>query len=163
VSFSYSGNPATSDTDSVRFLLGDTESSDPLLQNEEIEFLLEQWSGNLYSAAAAGAEQIAAQVTRETPYSGDGVDTNTDILQQKFMLLASQLRMLARRKGYAAAIYAGGIDRSDVEDADADDTAIAGQFGVGMHDHIRLAGAEGNVVAAGLVPLHPPWDESGPP
>lgn len=39
MSFTYSGNPATSKIDLVRFTLGDTSSTKPLLQDEEINYL----------------------------------------------------------------------------------------------------------------------------
>lgn len=41
MSFTYSGNPETSTLDAVRFMIGDTNPCDPLLQDEEINYLIE--------------------------------------------------------------------------------------------------------------------------
>lgn len=40
MSFTYSGNPETSTLDAVRFMIGDTNPCDPLLQDEEINYLI---------------------------------------------------------------------------------------------------------------------------
>ena len=43
MSWSYSGNPATSDIDALRFMLKDTIEEDPILQDEEIQFILDNY------------------------------------------------------------------------------------------------------------------------
>ena len=40
MSFTYNGNPAESDVASARFLIGDTDSSRPIMQDEEIQYLI---------------------------------------------------------------------------------------------------------------------------
>jgi hypothetical protein len=40
MSWSYSGNPANSTLDKCRFLIGDTDSTEPLFQDEEIQSLI---------------------------------------------------------------------------------------------------------------------------
>lgn len=42
MSFTYSGNPSSSLLDAARFAIGDTSESDPLLQDEEILYIIEQ-------------------------------------------------------------------------------------------------------------------------
>jgi hypothetical protein len=60
MTFTYSGNPAASDKDAVRFLLNDTtEANETNISDEEINYLLAQWE-NVYEAARAGAEHLAA-------------------------------------------------------------------------------------------------------
>lgn len=65
MTWTYTGDPANSNLDAVRFLVGDTQSADEQLQDEEINFLLAQNSDNIYSAAIHGAEAIAAKYARE--------------------------------------------------------------------------------------------------
>jgi hypothetical protein len=139
----YSGDPTQSPADSVRFLLGDTDNTDLLLSDGEIGFLLSEWS-NVYDAAAAGADQLAAQFSREIDYSGDGISTTTSELQQQFIQLATQLRQLSKRKGRLAAPYVGGISRADVEKALADGDTIQTMFATGMHDNLRQGGEQTN-------------------
>lgn len=46
MSFSYSGDPTSSDLDECRFLLGDTDSENPILQDEEIAYLISDAGSN---------------------------------------------------------------------------------------------------------------------
>lgn len=45
MSFSYSGNPSNSPLDECRFLLGDTDENNPIMRDEEINYIIAQ-SGN---------------------------------------------------------------------------------------------------------------------
>ena len=40
MSFSYSGDPSSSPLDEARFLLGDTNAEEPIMQDEEIQFII---------------------------------------------------------------------------------------------------------------------------
>ena len=64
MSWSYSGNPATSDLDALRFMLKDTIEEDPLLQNEEIQFILDNYKGQ-NARLAVGFRQCAATLARK--------------------------------------------------------------------------------------------------
>ena len=139
--FSYSGNPANSTLDSVRFLLGDTDSSDPLLTNAAINFLVVSWV-DVYSAAAAGAEQIAGKFAREVAYNGDGVAVDFSTLQDKYMVLAGQLRTLKKRIGRLAVPYVGGMLRSQIATAIANTDESGTLFAVGMNDDYRYGGSD---------------------
>lgn len=46
MSFSYSNNPSGSKLDECRFLIGDTDSSQPILQDEEITYLINTYGSN---------------------------------------------------------------------------------------------------------------------
>lgn len=43
MSFSYSGDPSKSPIDAARFLLGDTDKSAPIMQDEEIQYLIDTY------------------------------------------------------------------------------------------------------------------------
>ena len=43
MSFTYDGNPAESPVAAARFLLGDTDENNPIMQDEEIEYLLDTY------------------------------------------------------------------------------------------------------------------------
>lgn len=43
MSFSYSGDPSSSALDASRFLLGDTDASAPIMQNEEIQYIIDTY------------------------------------------------------------------------------------------------------------------------
>lgn len=130
----YTATPATNMVDQVRLLLGDTDMSDPLLQDEEIQFFISTWP-DPYSAAAASAEQIAAQFAREVSSSGDGVQVGTNELQDKFVALAERLRYQAVRLGRAALPYVGGQSRSDIRQALEEEDTVQTTFWTGMGDN----------------------------
>ena len=46
MSWSYSGNPSSSQLDELRFRIGDTDSTDPQLQNEELQYIIDDLTNN---------------------------------------------------------------------------------------------------------------------
>ena len=59
MSWSYSGDPRKSKVDEYRFLLGDTDKSAPIMQDEEIQYIIDTYGDNpdqakyeLFSSAA---------------------------------------------------------------------------------------------------------------
>lgn len=93
MTFTYSGTPSTSQRDAIRFLLNDTDSTDVLLQDEEISFLVATWI-DTFEAARGGAEVIASRFTRDA----DNVSkTVGDIsISKSFSGKAKQYRELAK-------------------------------------------------------------------
>lgn len=153
MTWNYGGSPATSQLDAVRFLVGDTQQSDQLLQDGEVGWLLSEWP-DAYWAAAAGATQIAAQFAREVSYSADGVQTGLSELQQKYEQLAVDLRKQAVKKGRIVAPYVGGISISDKESLESNTDATGTFFQYGMNDNIE-GGTSGPVEAYADNPLTP--------
>lgn len=46
MSWSYSGDPSTSPIDALRFLISDTDESNPIMQDEELQFLIAEYGTN---------------------------------------------------------------------------------------------------------------------
>lgn len=63
MTWSYSGDPATSDLDRVRFIVGDTIADDPILQDGEINAVLAECN-NINTAAAKCCSAIVAVFAR---------------------------------------------------------------------------------------------------
>lgn len=63
MTWSYSGDPASSTKDAVRFLIGDTDTNDQLLSDEEIEYTIAV-TGNVYESAHDCSYAIAASFSR---------------------------------------------------------------------------------------------------
>lgn len=52
MSFTYSGDPSQSELDAARFLIGDTAASAPIMQDEEIKYIMDTYgSGKLTNSA----------------------------------------------------------------------------------------------------------------
>lgn len=67
MSWSYSGDPNTSDLDRVRFTIGDTIESEPLLQDEEINYLIGVYG--VYGAAQYACVSLMSRFSREVDYT----------------------------------------------------------------------------------------------
>lgn len=46
MSWTYSGNPTSSTLDTARFIIGDTNSVEPVMQDEEIQFIIAEYGTN---------------------------------------------------------------------------------------------------------------------
>lgn len=130
--FTYAGNPSESDVDAVRFLIGDTDMSEPLLSNEEIIFLSSQWTmqHSIYWTAAVAAETIAARFAREVTFNSDSQSISTSELQQKYQSLAERMRTLHRSYVIGGMPDVGGMLKGE----GVDPTVAPLAFGRGMHD-----------------------------
>lgn len=64
MTFTYSGDPSTSTRNYVRFLLNDTDSTDALFSDEELNYVITEWGGDAYDAARECAEILIARFAR---------------------------------------------------------------------------------------------------
>ena len=141
MTWTYSGDPTTSLADAVRFYVQDTNTSDQLLADEEIQFLIDQWYEKYNSAifvAAVAAETIASKFAREVSVSTDGVSVGTQELQSKYTDLARQLRSQYRMEQLAGGA-AESFGNNFGEEFDAGIKPLS--FGVGLWDN-REAGQQ---------------------
>lgn len=138
MTWSYSGSPATSHRDAIRFYIGDIDPALPLLQDEDIDFLVEKWmpvyNSDILTAAGA-AEIIANHFAREVSVSADGVAVNSSELQDKYNLLASNLRDMYKIEQIGTPILPG------LWDITWDPSIKPLRFGVGFTDNF-LAGRQ---------------------
>jgi hypothetical protein len=122
MSYTYSGNPASSSRDAVRYLLNDTSTGSMEMNDAEIEWLVAEKT-NVYRAAAQGARQLAAQANNSVASKTVGSLTLTySERAQKWMDLAATLETAAN-KGLGGAIrpYSGGISKTDKEQVASSD------------------------------------------
>ena len=119
MSFTYGGNPNENSTHEVRFLIGDTDCKDPLLQDEEIKFLINQ-EGSALKAAVLAAEAIAAKFCRLTQESVGSISIAQNQKAEHYKKLAERLKK--RLSSTDACWFAGGIsvDQKQTEQLDSD-------------------------------------------
>lgn len=149
MTFTY--NPAdllTSQMMQVRLMIADNNSGDPLLQDEEINFILTLRSA-LYGACAIACAQIAAKYSRDA----DSVQGETRTLY------STRSRAFAARVAYfeeqatifgGAEPYAGGISIADKERNIVDEDRVPPDFNRGMTDNTNY-------------PVSPAGNETGIP
>jgi len=90
-------DPGSNDRDKVRFLIGDTDSTDQHFSDEEISYLLTTWGNNVFDSAIAGAEILAGRYAHLTNYSrsiGDlSISEQYGASAAEFNALADRLRI----------------------------------------------------------------------
>ena len=63
MTFTYSGDPTTSTRNKVRFLINDTDSTDVLFSDEELDYLSGEWV-NVYEICRAACETLVSRFSR---------------------------------------------------------------------------------------------------
>jgi hypothetical protein len=113
MSWNYSHNPSNSAKDEVRFLIGDTNSKDPLLHDEEIEYLLKKYNNYPLNAAQRGCEMVVAKFSRLADETVGSVSKSFSQKATAYRNLGNDLRLRIGIEGSKP--YAGGISVSDKE------------------------------------------------
>lgn len=100
MAWSYSGDPATSSKDAVRFLIFDTDTNDQLLQDAEINWCITQAGDSVYQAAHDAAYAIASKFSRMATSKtvGDLSLSYSDRAKAYFELANELLELGARRE-----------------------------------------------------------------
>ncbi len=129
MAWSYSGDPDSSALDAIRFLIGDTDTNDQLLANEEISWLNEQVSGSttstdaLYTSAFRCMVTIASKFSRLADQAVGDMRVSMSQKAKGAREQAKELKRLAEQEGGTPTPYAGGITWSDRE-IDADNSNL---------------------------------------
>lgn len=95
MTWSYSGNPKASQSDEVRFILGDTDTTDQLVSDEEIQYGLSSVNGTVHRTVYLMATAISSKFGRMATLSLGQVNENY-VTQSKFYAdLASKYAKLS--------------------------------------------------------------------
>lgn len=113
----------------VRLLLGDTDSNDQQVQNEEIAFALAQNNNNVYYAGAWCARIVAAKYSRKVTTSIDNaISADYSDLAKQYQKLAESLEYQGKKSGAVVGIKAGGITKSGIDAVRANTNRITPSF-----------------------------------
>jgi hypothetical protein len=125
MTWTYTGDPSNSDRDKVRFLIGDTNTADQLVTDEEIAWALTE--GGVYYAAAITSRSIAASFSRRVDFE---VSKDLKVFYAKaaenYNKLADKLESKASR--VSGTPYAGGISVADKETQEANTDRVEPAF-----------------------------------
>lgn len=125
MTWTYSGNPAGSDRDKVRFLIGDTDTTDQQMSDEEIAWLLTEYP-SVYLAAANAAEQLVARYARTLERRQTDLNPSVHDKLAHYRQLAKRLRSTAATR--EAMPYAGGISVGDKTNREEDSDRVQPMF-----------------------------------
>ncbi|HEY9819116.1 MAG TPA: hypothetical protein V6D20_25385 [Candidatus Obscuribacterales bacterium] len=123
----------------VRLLVGDTDTNDQQVQDEEITFALTQTSNNTYNAASYIAANIAAKYARKVTVELDGaLRGEYGELYRHYQKLASQLRQDSQRyNGASLGLAVGGVSIATIEAVRANTDRVKPSF---RRDRFRYPG-----------------------
>jgi hypothetical protein len=130
MSFSYSGDPSASPLDELRFWIGDTDSTDAQLSDQEVKYLLRSNNDSVTAAAIEACRRLISKYSRY-------VDQKTGDIDIKYSQKIGQLEATIShiRAGMNPVPYAGGISQSDIETVQDDDDRQGPVFSLGMMDN----------------------------
>jgi hypothetical protein len=118
----------------VRLLIGDTDETEQILQDEEIVFSLDQTNNNVYYAGSWACRIVAAKFSRlvDTTIDSAGSSRYSHRIDH-FTMLAQQLSDLGKKTyGKSLGLSAGGISNTAMDVArsntDRPDGFYVGQF-----------------------------------
>lgn len=133
MAFTYLGTLATP-LDQTRFLIGDTDPTNPLFLDSEVTGNL-TISGSPIQAAIALCTAQAMKYGRKVTMSVDGLSVNYSDLAKQFTALAQQLRkQYSESPGVFGVPYVGGVSISDMQTQECDPDRVPSQFYIGMED-----------------------------
>jgi hypothetical protein len=135
MTWNYSGDPADSTKDEVRFLVGDTCVTNQLVQDEEIDYALGKFSTPTLAAALV-LRTLAAKFSRLVTGSVGEVSSNCSDMAKAYSKRADELDPggITTSDGLIVLPKFGGISISEKEALDADSDAVQPAFRKGMND-----------------------------
>lgn len=121
--------------DKVRWLCGDTDTNDQLVQNEEILFALSDAGDNLRRAAAMVCDAIALKFANSLTLDKAPGSVSWDAAERAelFSSRAEKLRQEAITSGAGGGIFGGGISISDKQNREDDTDRVRSGFTSNMH------------------------------
>jgi len=134
MSFTYSGDPANSNRDAVRFLIQDTDQADYFLEDAELDWLISEES-TVKAAASRAAKAIATQFARLADTDIESVSVKYSQKQRQYLQMATRLEIEAASGSGVASPDVNGVSISDMESVREDDDRPNDRFYRGQFDN----------------------------
>lgn len=117
----------------VRFLIGDTDPDNHLLEDEEISFIISQQS-TIYGAAAECCRSLASQAAQSVDRRAGDTEYKDSQMGRAYTIMAISFGAKAAATG-AAMPFAGGISIDDKNQRRNDADRVTPQFSIGLDDN----------------------------
>lgn len=131
MTFTYSSTSIATDLAKVRLTIGDTDSADALMTDEEINYILSRYD-SVSRASMECVKIILAKWTRQTDRQGTGFSASRS---QRFQHLKDLLVELKSGGGTLATPTITGASKSDETSVENDTDYVPARFGQGMHSN----------------------------
>lgn len=121
---------ADSVLDSVRLIIGDTDTNDQRLQDEEINFFLRLANSDIYLAGSFCAKAIAAKYANLVNTDFESVSTDYSDLRDNYYALAQRLETQSKKYGKRGLGLpaAGGLTYSGIRANDLNEDRVQPKF-----------------------------------
>ncbi len=139
----------TVDLDTIRTLVGDTDTTTPILSDDQINLIVDGYTSPRLAAAAV-ALAIAGLYSRKVSFSLEGLSIKNSDKAAAYRELATQLRIEASNESGQFGFGVSGVSIAAVEAAEDNDDRMPSTFKKGMQQdpQIRQGGDDDD----GLVP-----------
>lgn len=147
----------TSKKDQVRLLIGDVVSTDPQMQDEEINFIIST-RGSVWGAAADCCLSLASKFSRSVDQAAGQAKTAYSQMAKAYSLRAANYAARAAQMG-SGLPYAGGISVFDVMTQLENSDRVPPSFTVGITDNwlpVAPVGGETEELSSMTPDLEPP-------
>jgi hypothetical protein len=138
MAWTYGADPANSNRDAVRLLIGDTDTSDQQLQDSEVDYFLGLFGatgdGRVVPAAIRCCDAIAAKYARQVDTTNQGLSVGASKRLAHYQSLAEELRL---QLGTTGEVFLGGSKYSENDKLDDNNNLIPPSFRVGQMDWVR--------------------------
>lgn len=139
MTWTYSGDPLASDKDAIRFEIGDTDTNDQLLSDEEIAYVIATY-GSTWHGASQAALAIAAKFARLMSRAIGGMQADFAAKYQHYLELADTIK--GNEQMFPVSPYGSGWSRAQKETISDDDDREPTFSEKGIHDNRRYAPAD---------------------
>ena len=144
MTWTYNASVST-DRDKIRLLIGDTDTNDQLLSDEEIDFVITQ-QPNVYYSAAQCCETIAGKFGRDVSTTLEGMSIAKRQRFENYLNMANNLRVMAMR-ALPSQPFAASIDTEQRKaySYKENDNLVQPNFEIEMHDNPESVGRAGEL------------------
>ena len=148
ITWTYNASVST-DRDKIRLLIGDTDTTDQLLSDEEIDFVITQ-QPNVYYAAAQCCETVAGKFSRDVSTTLEGMSIAKRQRFENYLNMANNLRVMAMR-ALPSKPFAASIDKDDRDAYSHKENTnlVQPNFDIEMHYHPEGEGRRGELYDPG--------------
>lgn len=134
MTWNYSGDPSKNTKDEVRFLIGDTCEKDKLVDDEEIDFALGQFSVTSLASALV-LRSLASKFSRMVTTKVGDISRNCSDMAKAFAAQADVLDPDGQTIGGKIVLPSfGGLSLAEKEVLESNDDAVQPSFSKGMDD-----------------------------
>lgn len=131
MSFSYTGDPSSSDKDAVRFLIRDTVAASKEFEDEEILYMLTT-KGDVRSAAVLALKTLAAKYATAVDKAVGDLRLS---LSQKYDHYLSLIKQFEGEAMLVAVPFAGGISVASKDTYEQDSDRVKPRFTKTLHEY----------------------------